>query len=217
MAGKRGASQGSPLRVAPGVPSGSGWGPRALYKAIMRSTYIRPGRGVVHLEHRIIEIVCTTLGPRWILLCWGVDTAHTLCPRGWWSPQNHHTDHRAAGCVCRDCVVKEENWAFVYREVVDGKNTILNAQLFEYTSVGDRGLRKECAQRVLSALCTEASPNQRRQLWLIWRPSPHEIDGCIASDCGVGLCSAAWLSSLRWGRARWNRVWSGLLKSWIAQ
>ena len=64
MAGKRGASQGSPLRVAPGVPSGSGWGPRALYKAIMRSTYIRVGRGVVHLEHRIIEFVCTILGPR---------------------------------------------------------------------------------------------------------------------------------------------------------
>ena len=31
MAGKRGVSQGSLLRVAPGVPSGSGWGPRALY------------------------------------------------------------------------------------------------------------------------------------------------------------------------------------------
>ena len=58
--------------------------------------------------------------------------------------------------------VKEENWAFVHREVVDGKNTILNAQLFEHTPVGDRGLRKECAQRVLSALCTEAFPNQRR-------------------------------------------------------
>ena len=38
LVGKRGASQGSPLRVAPGVSSGSGWGPRALYKAMMRST-----------------------------------------------------------------------------------------------------------------------------------------------------------------------------------
>ena len=36
--------------------------------------------------------------------------------------------------------------------------------------VGDRGLRKECAQRVPSALCTQASPNQRRQFRLIRRP-----------------------------------------------
>ena len=54
----------------------------------------------------------------------------------------------------------------VYREVVDGKKTTLNAQLFEYTSVGGRGLRKECAQRVPSALSTQASPNQRRQFYL---------------------------------------------------
>ena len=60
--------------------------------------------------------------------------------------------------------------------------------------VGDRGLRKECAQRVPSALCTQASPNQRRQFRLIRRPSPHEIDGCSASDSEVGLCSAAGLS-----------------------
>ena len=93
----------------------------------------------------------------------GVDTAHSQWLRCWCFPQNYHSDHRAAGCVCRDCVVKEKNLAVVYREVVDGKKTILNAQLFVCTSVRDRGLRKECAQRVPSALSTQASPNQRRQ------------------------------------------------------
>ena len=35
------------------------------------------------------------------------------------------------------------------------------------TSVGDRGVRKECAQRIPSALSTQASPIQRRQFCLI--------------------------------------------------
>ena len=50
--------------------------------------------------------------------------------RGWWSPQNNHTDLRAAGCVCRDCqsitlhvYVIEEEWTIVHREVVDGKES----------------------------------------------------------------------------------------------
>ena len=58
-------------------------------------------------------------------------------PRGWWSPQNHRTDHRAAGCVCRDChtntqyvYVREEEWAVVYREVVDGIASKTHAHLF---------------------------------------------------------------------------------------
>ena len=50
--------------------------------------------------------------------------------------------------------------AVVYREVVDGKENISECVIVLLTSVGDRGLRKECAQRILSALSTQASPNQ---------------------------------------------------------
>ena len=53
--------------------------------------------------------------------------------------------------------------AVVYREVVDGKKAKFMRNSSMHTSVGDRGPRKECAQRILSALSTRASPNQSCQ------------------------------------------------------
>ena len=48
--------------------------------------------------------------------------------------------------------VREEEWAVVYRDVVNGKERKLNAHCSARTSVGDRGVRKECAQWIPSAL-----------------------------------------------------------------
>ena len=44
-----------------------------------------------------------------------------------------------------------------------------------------------CERNVLR---TQASPHQRRQNWLIWRPSPPEIGGFYCQRRWVGLCSA---------------------------
>ena len=87
LTGKRGASQGSPLRVAPRVPSGSGWGPRALYRAIMRSTFIRLGRGVVHLGRRIIVFAHVDVTERGRDECPSSKERafSSPCLRRWWS------------------------------------------------------------------------------------------------------------------------------------
>ena len=165
LAGKRGASPGSPLRVAPGVPSGSGWGPRGLYKAMMRSTYIRLGRSVVHLEHRIIEFDCTTMGPRWKLLLVQEWRQPTHCGYGVGGLlKNHHTDHRAAGCVCRVCVyVREEKWAIVYR-VVDKKESKTECAIILCTHSLEIKVRE---RNVLSGSRAHSAFNQKRQSWLI--------------------------------------------------
>ena len=53
---------------------------------------------------------------------------------------HHHTDHCAAGCVCRDghtnllhVYVWEEEWAIVYREVVDGKECKIECAIVLYS------------------------------------------------------------------------------------
>ena len=121
------------MRVPPGVPSGSGWGRRVLYKAI-RSTYFRLGLGVVHLEHRIIEFDCTTLVLRWKLLLVQEWTQPTHCGYGVGGLLiNRHTDHRVAGCECRDCVyVRGEMWAIVYRVVGTESKTECAIVLYSY-------------------------------------------------------------------------------------
>ena len=53
--------------------------------------------------------------------------------------------------------------AVVYREVVDGKKAKFMRNFSMHTFVRDRGLRKDCAQRIPSALSTQASPILRRQ------------------------------------------------------
>ena len=128
-----GFAPGREARSQPGVtvaggprgPIGYGREPRALHRAIVRSTYIRPRRGVVHLGHRIIESDCTTLGP---------GDENSCCCRSGHSPltvamelvvslKTTNTDHGVAGCVCRACVyVREAKWAIVY-PVVDGKES----------------------------------------------------------------------------------------------
>ena len=107
LTGKRGASQESPLRVAPRVPSGSRWGPRVLHKALMRSTNIRPGHSCSRTPHHPVRL--HDLGPRRKLLREWTQPLHCVL-WGWWSPQNHHTDHRAAGCVCRDSWSSGLSW-----------------------------------------------------------------------------------------------------------
>ena len=99
LAGKRGASQLSPLRVASGVSMGTGGDPRALYRAMMRSTYILVGPRHVRLGRRVHRRCPTWTSPRGAAMSAPPrmdDTLRLLFTvfLGWWSPQNHHTDHR---------------------------------------------------------------------------------------------------------------------------
>ena len=98
LAGKRGASQGSPLRVAPGVPLGMGGDSRT----IMRSTYILVGLDT-YVSDAVSSSCPTWTSPRGAAMSAphsrGEHRPATLrllftVLWGWWSPQNHHTDHR---------------------------------------------------------------------------------------------------------------------------
>ena len=62
LMGKPGASQGSPLRVAPGVPLGIGGDPEPC--TVDTDQLITSVQGTRAPRRRIIESDCTTMGPR---------------------------------------------------------------------------------------------------------------------------------------------------------
>ena len=81
----------------------------------------------------------------------GVDTAHSPWLRSWWSPQNHHTVHRAAGCVSCDCFTYTQQ-LFIEKPLME-KTAKLNAPLFSthirWTSRSTNGMCSvdpECTQ-----------------------------------------------------------------------
>ena len=121
MAGKRGASRA--VTVA-GGPQGShrvlGGDPKPCTKRYGQHTSVQGA----------VSYTSNTASSSSIARPWGRDGNSCWCRSGH-SPltvaaesvvslKNHHTDHRVAGCNCRDCVcVREDMWAVVYR-VVDG-------------------------------------------------------------------------------------------------
>ena len=156
LTGKPRAGQGSPLRVVQG--SHGEW-----------EKTTEPCSRTPHHRARLHDLGAAMK----TLACAGVDTALSPWLRSWWSPEklphclHRVTDHRGAGCVCCDCqtntqhvCVREKEWAVVFREVVDGKESKTECAI---VLCAHRGVRKECAQRIPSALRTQASPNQRRQ------------------------------------------------------
>ena len=87
----------------------------------------------------------------------GVDTAQlTVATELVVSLKKHHTDHRVAGCVCRDCVcVREEKWATVYR-VVDETESKIECPIVMYSySLAIEVCERIFAQRIPSALCAQ--------------------------------------------------------------
>ena len=56
LAGKRGASQGSPLRVAPGAPIGYGSGPRASTDGVAFNNYIHLGRFAAGRDEKLMNV-----------------------------------------------------------------------------------------------------------------------------------------------------------------
>ena len=136
---------------------------------------------------------CTTLGPRWKLLLMQEWTPPTHCGYGVGGLlENHHTDHRVADCVCRDCVfVREEKWAVVHR-VVDGEEnkTECGIVLFSYPleiEVCERNLLR--GSRVHSALKKLAVE------------PPATVTLSLCSQL-LFVMSLSTLPSLRWSYAR---------------
>ena len=190
------ASQGSPLRVVQGS--------HRIWEEIHElSTRTPPHR--VRL-HDLGAAMRTLAGA-------GVDAALSPWLRGWWSPQNHHTDHLATGSVCLDCVlVRKEEWAVVYWEV--GEKFMRNCSVRTYIRWRSRCTTRmcwtdsECIQHssihkseasVLTDLTTKSAKT------LVVEPPATVWFGSLLSCfswCFLGL------SSLRWSCARWSRGWS---------
>ena len=108
-------------------------------------------------------------------------------------PQKHHTDHRAADCVCRDCktntlhvYVREKEWTVVYREVVDGKESKIDlcAHPLEIEA---------CERNVLSGPeCTQHSSIPKSEapvlVDLMTKLALKLLDE-LPATVGLGLCS----------------------------
>ena len=168
LTGKRGISQVYPLRVTPGVPSDSGWGPRALYKAMMRSTF-KSVWGIRLRGRRIIESDCMTLGRDGnSCLC---RSGHSLLTVSTELVVSSKTTTLLATCPFSPCCLPRLPHLLAARLRLGRsvgnclsrrlwckrmQNWMPNCSIL--TSVGDRGLRTECAQRMSS---------ERRQFFLI--------------------------------------------------
>ena len=166
LTGKPGASQGSPLRVAPGVPLGMGGDSEPCTERLVNSHLSRADTYVSNAVS-LPCAACSYGGPRCKLLRLQEWTQpHFIVPffhrvHGVGGP------HKTTTLITVLLAASAATAAVVYREVVDGKKAKFMRNCSMHTSVGDRGLRKDCAQRIPSALSTQASPILRRQFCLI--------------------------------------------------
>ena len=134
---------------------------------MMRSTNSRPGRGVVHLEHRIIEFDCTTLGPRWKLLLVQEWTQPTVTAELVVSLKTTTLITVLLAAFAATAVSSARKSEAIVHRVADGKVSKTECAIILCT----HSLEIEaCERNVLSgssALCTQASLILRRQFCLI--------------------------------------------------
>ena len=125
--------------------------------------HIHPcGASHVRLGRRVIESNCSTWGNS----CWCRSGHSPPWLRSWWSPWKKQFTVLAASAAT--AIPTRSS----YRETVDGKESKIECAIVLYSHPLEIEV---CERNVLSARvhsATQASPNQRRQFYLIWLPNP---------------------------------------------